>query len=207
MTPNLRRLGRFSLVGAGGVVVNNATLVVLHGGLGLPLLPATVAAVELALVTNYVLHELWTFRQGRRGSRLSLQRFAYFSLAGLAALPVNVVAVQLLVALGMHYLPANLIGIVAGFAVNFAVSSKWIWSERTDGTAGVDHSHPDLAGADGAGGACVVPHDLHVGPAGGRRQGAGARSTCYTNTLLHRHPPGTARGGGHPAHHRPRRVR
>ncbi|MFF5227587.1 GtrA family protein [Dactylosporangium sp. NPDC000521] len=203
MTPNLRRLGRFSLVGAGGVVVNNGALLVLHGVLGLALLPATVASVELALVTNYVLHELWTFRR----RRLSLQRFAYFSLAGLAALPVNVVAVQLLVALGMHYLPANLIGIVAGFAVNFAVSSKWIWSERTDGTAGVDHSHPDLAGADSAGGARVVPHDLHVGPARGGRPGAGARSTCYARTLLHRHPPGTARRGGHPAHHRPRRVR
>ena len=38
-------------------------------------------------------------------------------------------------------------------------------------------------------------------------EGAGARSTCYAGTLLHRHPPGTARGGGHPAHHRPRRVR
>jgi putative flippase GtrA len=203
VTPYLRRLSRFSLVGASGVVVNNVALLVLHGLLGLALLPATVAAVEIALVSNYILHEVWTFRR----RRLSLQRFAYYSLAGLAALPVNVIAVQLLVGLDMHYLPANLVGIAAGFAVNFAVSSKWIWSERTDGAAGVDHPHPDLAAPDGAGGTRSVPHDLYVGPARSQRQGAGARRTCYATTLLHRHPSGTARGGGHPSHHRPRRVR
>src|SRR5258705_3889978 len=193
----MHRLSRFSLVGVSGVVVNNVALLVLHGLLGLALLPATVAAVETALVSNYILHELWTFR--RRS--LSLQRFAYFSLAGLAALPVNVVVVQLLVGLGMHYLPANLVGIGAGFAVNFAVSSKWIWSERTDGADGVDLRHPDLAAADGAGGARPVSHDLHVGPARGQRQSAGARGTCYAATLLHRHPPGAPRGGSHPSHH------
>ncbi|MER7008652.1 GtrA family protein [Dactylosporangium sp. NPDC000555] len=203
MTPYLFRLSRFSLVGVSGVVVNNAALLVLHGLLGLALLPATVAAVEIALISNYVLHELWTFR--RRS--LSLQRFAYFSLAGLAAMPVNVIVVQLLVGLGLHYLPANLVGIAAGFGVNFAVSSKWIWSERTDGADRVGGPHPDLAAADGAGGSRPVSHDLYVGPAGGGRQGTRARSTCYAGTLLHRNPPGTARGGGHPSHHRPRRVR
>ncbi|WP_432975631.1 GtrA family protein [Dactylosporangium sp. CA-233914] len=190
-------------------MVNNAALLVLHGLLGLALLPATVAAVELALVSNYVLHELWTFR-GRAapgGRRLSLSRFASYSLAGLAAMPVNVVVVQLLVALGLHYLPANLIGIVAGFGVNFAVSSKWIWSERTDGADGVGRPDHGFGGADGAGGTRPVSHDLHVGPARGGRAGAGSRSTCYAGTLLHRHPPGTPRGGGHPSHHRPRRVR
>ncbi|UWP80734.1 GtrA family protein [Dactylosporangium fulvum] len=203
MTHYLNRLSRFSLVGISGVVVNNVALLVLHGLLGLALLPATVAAVEIALVSNYILHELWTFR--RRS--LSLQRFAYFSLAGLAALPVNVVVVQILVGLGMHYLPANLVGIAAGFAVNFAVSSKWIWSERTDGADRVDRRHPDLAATDGASGARLVSDDLYLGPAGGGRPRAGARSTCYAATLLHRHPPRTPRGGGHPSHHRPRRVR
>jgi putative flippase GtrA len=197
-----RRLSRFSVVGATGVVVNNLTLVVLHGVEGMALLPATVAAVEVAIVFNYVLHEVWTFQR----MRLSAQRFAYFSLVALAAMPFNVGVVQVLAWLGLYYLVANLVGIIAGFLINFAVSSRWIWSERTDGTSRAGRGRGDLAGADRPVGTRAVSHDLHVGPAGGGRLGAGTRKTCRAAAVLHRHRAGTPRGRGHPGHHQPRRL-
>src|SRR5262249_4473521 len=61
----LPRLARFGTVGAAGIVVNNAVLVLLHGLCGVALLPATVVAVEAAIVHNYALHEVWTFRRRR----------------------------------------------------------------------------------------------------------------------------------------------
>jgi putative flippase GtrA len=198
--PVLPRLGRFAVVGASGVVVNNAALLVLHGYLGVALLPATAAAVELAILHNYILHELWTFRRARPSGR----RFVYFGLAALATLALNVAVVQALTRLGMYYLFANLFGITAGFAVNFAVSSTWIWSERTNGARHPGRCQPDLAGVDPAGRAFAVPHDLHVGPARSVRARAGTRCVGWTALLLHRDRSSAARGGGHPGDHRPR---
>ena len=65
----LPRVRRFFAVGVGGIVVNNLALAGLHGWVGLALLPATLVAVELAVVHNYVLHEMWTFRRMRLSAR------------------------------------------------------------------------------------------------------------------------------------------
>jgi putative flippase GtrA len=194
------RLSRFAVVGAGGVVVNNVALLVLHGFAGVALLPATVAAVELSILHNYVLHELWTFRRARPSGR----RFACFGLLALAALVLNVTIVQVLTRLGLYYLFANLLGIGAGFAVNFAVSSTWIWSDRTDGVHRPDRRQRDFAGADPAVRAFALSHDLHVGPARGGGARAGTRCVGWAALLLHRDSSGAARGGGYPGDHRPR---
>jgi len=197
------RVRRFLTVGAGGIVVNNAVLATLHGLAGLALLPATLVAVEAAATHNYVLHEMWTFRS----MRLSVRRFAHFNLVTLGALVLNVGVVQILAWLGLFYLLANLIGIVAGFAVNLAVSSLWIWSERIDGNRPAGSRQPRLAAADGTGGALPLSHDLHLGPAGGRSAGPGTRAAGCARYFVHRHRAGPTRGGRHPGHHRPRGVR
>src|SRR5262245_8202658 len=82
--PRKARNGRFMLVGAGGVGVNNAALLLLHGVAAVPLMAASVVAVELAVVHNYVLNEVWTFRPGR----LSARRFGAFNTVALGALAV-----------------------------------------------------------------------------------------------------------------------
>jgi dolichol-phosphate mannosyltransferase len=198
----LPRLSRYSVVGAGGIVVNNAVLLVLHGLAGLALLPATLVAVETAIVHNYVLHELWTFRR----MRLSARRFAAFSAVAVGALAINVSVVQVLAWFGLFYLVANAVGIGAAFAVNIAVSSTWIWSEHTDGSRPAGRGQPGLAAADGAGGARALSHDLHVGPAGGGRVGPGTRGPSCAGAVVHRHRAGPPRGGRHPGDHRPRRT-
>jgi putative flippase GtrA len=230
----VRRAGRFSVVGAAGLVVNNGVLMVLHGVAGLALLPATVVAVESAIVHNYVWHELWTFRRqtaqglpaqelpaerlpaqvlpARRapnrppGRRLSVRRFATFNATAFGALLINVCVVAVLAWLGLFYLVANLVGIGAAFAVNLAVSSTWIWSERIDGTDPAGRHQPGVAGPDGAGRALPVPHDLHVGPARGGRARPGSRGPRCAGALLYRDRARPARGGRHPGDHRPRRT-
>jgi putative flippase GtrA len=190
------RVRRFLVVGAGGIVVNNAVLVVLHGLLGLRLLLATMVAVEAAIVHNYVLHELWTFR----GRRLSARRFVHFSLVTLAAFVINVGVVQVLAWIGLFYLLANLVGIGAGFAVNLAASSMWIWRERVDGFRPAGRGQPGFVAVDGAGGALALSHDLYVGPAAGGGARPDSRGTGRARVLLYRHRAGPARGGRHPGH-------
>jgi putative flippase GtrA len=199
----LPRVRRFFMVGAGGIVVNNIVLLMLHGLIGVALLPATVVAVEVAIVHNYVLHEMWTFKR----MCLSGRRFARFSLVTLIAFVLNVGIVQVLARLGLFYLLANLVGIGAGFAVNLAVSSMWIWRERTDGAHPAGHGQPGRTAVDGTGRTLPLPHDLHVGPAGGGHAREGAGVLGGAGSLLYRHRAGPARGRRNPGHRRTRCTR
>jgi putative flippase GtrA len=177
-------------------------LLLLHGLWRVALLPATVVAVEIAIVHNYALNEVWTFRR----RRLSVHRFAGFSLAAAVSLLINVGVVALLVGIGLFYLLANLAGIGIAFAVNFAVSSTWIWSERTNGADRAGRREPGLAVADDPGRPRPLFDDLYLGPAAGGRAGTGTRRARRPAVVLYRHRAGAARGGGYTGDHRPRRT-
>ena len=60
----------------------------------------------------------------------SLGRFAKFNTASLAGLALNVLSVWLLTRLGLYFLVADLIGIAAGFAANYAFSVRWVWARE-----------------------------------------------------------------------------
>lgn len=115
---------RFGLVGASGVVVNNALLYILHGVLGWSLIPSSVLAVEAAIVNNFVWNDIWTFSGRARTS----YRFVRFNLVSLGGLVVNTAVLAFLVAFaGIHYLIANLIAIAAAMGWNFAANARWTW--------------------------------------------------------------------------------
>jgi putative flippase GtrA len=57
-----RRLTRFMTVGALGFAVQIAAFVILTAVAGWPWLPATIVAVELAVVHNFLWHDRWTWR-------------------------------------------------------------------------------------------------------------------------------------------------
>ena len=123
---NTVRAARFAAVGVTGVGVNTASLYVLHAWEQMPLIPATVLSVELAVLSNYFLNSRWTFA----GQERSLRRLVRFNVASLGALAVNTVCVWLLVRAGIYFLVADLVGIVVGFVVNFSLSVAWVWGRR-----------------------------------------------------------------------------
>jgi putative flippase GtrA len=90
------------------------------------LVAASVLAVELAAISNYLLNDTWTFAARSR----SLRRFAKFNTASLAGLALNVLSVLVLTRLGLYFLVADLIGIAAGFAANYALSVRWVWARE-----------------------------------------------------------------------------
>jgi putative flippase GtrA len=129
LAPRLQKLSslfaRFGAVGALGVLVNNAVLVAAHGLAGLPLLIASVLAVEIAILHNFFWHERWTFG----GSRFSLLRLGKFNLTSLGGLIIATAVLYVLVTyFDIHYLLANIAGIGAATAWNFATSLIWTWS-------------------------------------------------------------------------------
>ena len=119
----LARAARFCVVGGTGTAINTAVLYLLSRGLGLPLPVSSAIAVELAILSNYMLNDRFTF--GAR--RLSLRRLAKFNLTSLAGLGVNVVIVWLLTRHGVYFIAANFVGIAVAVVVNYTFSVAWVW--------------------------------------------------------------------------------
>lgn len=116
------RVGKFLTVGASGVVVNSAVLLFVSAHL--PVLLASAIASEVAIITGYVGHELWTFRQENDG--LSLRRLRKYNGVALVGLVITAVTLQALVAATeVPLLIANLIAIAAATAWNFTLSHRW----------------------------------------------------------------------------------
>lgn len=125
----VRRLGKFLVVGASGVVVNNAALFTLYQLLRLPLVGASTAAVVLSIVNNFIWNDRWTFQGQHDTTRAqSIGRFVRFCLASCGGLLLTTLTLWLLVTnLGFHYLLANLIATGAGTASNYLVNSRWTY--------------------------------------------------------------------------------
>ena len=118
---------KFNAVGAMGVAVQLVALAVLKSVLHFNYLLATAAAVELALLHNFVWHERWTWRD--RGAAGRAGRLVRFHLAnGLLSIAVNLVLMRILVG-RMHwpYLAANVAAIAAGSVVNFFLGDMLVF--------------------------------------------------------------------------------
>jgi putative flippase GtrA len=124
----LRHWIRFNAVGIIGFAVQ---LLVLTGLLllGLHYLPATVIAVEAAILQNFLWHERWTWRDRQFGGTCRVERLWRFHLLnGVVSVLGNLALMRLLVGeLGMAALPANLLAVLVCSTVNFAAGNALVW--------------------------------------------------------------------------------
>ena len=127
MRPALvRQFAQFAVVGGLGVLTNLAIFFALVDVGRLSPFAGAVAAFAVAVSQNYVLNQLWTFRE-RGGGRLSAARYAKFVAFSLLGLAVNLAILGLLVHshdFALMVVP-QFIGILGGTLVNFA-ASRWI---------------------------------------------------------------------------------
>src|SRR5438093_366466 len=110
--PESRRVSRFITVGALGFAFQVAALAVLTTVAHWPWLPATIVAVELAVVHNFLWHERWTWRGAFASHQSSVlicesraTRFVRFNvMTGLTSIAGN--AALMAVYVGVMGLPA-----------------------------------------------------------------------------------------------------
>ncbi len=123
----LRRWFKFNAVGAIGIGVQLAALAVLRSLLHVGILWATAAAVEIAVLHNFVWHERWTWKD--RGGSHVLVRLARFNLTtGALSIVSNLLCMRLLVGqLHMQYLAANLLAIAVTSIANFLLSEMFVF--------------------------------------------------------------------------------
>lgn len=122
------RFVRYALVGGCGVLVNTGILYLLVTFAGLPHLLAAAISSEVSILTNFVLNEVWTFRDAREGSH-PLRRAVQYNVVALGGMVITLgVLFALTTWLGMHYLIANLIAIGAATLSNYALNMKFTWN-------------------------------------------------------------------------------
>lgn len=120
---------KFLLVGASGVAVNLGFYVLFSRALGLPLEVASPLAIEISIISNFLLNNSFTF--GKRTAANGLKkRFLRFHLVAGAAGAVNYSVLLLLVkTFGLWDIAANLAGIACATLVNYVLNSRWTWKE------------------------------------------------------------------------------
>jgi dolichol-phosphate mannosyltransferase len=126
------RLFRFCVVGGTGVVVDMGVLYLLSDPrmLGFGLSRSKLVAAELALISNFLLNDLWTFRGlSKPGWGPRLRRFIGFNAICLVGIILNVVILNLLFNYaGLNRYVANAIGILCVTGWNYALNRKLNWS-------------------------------------------------------------------------------
>jgi len=125
-----RRFIKFNLVGLTGVVVNEGLLVLLVS-YGAYYIYASAIAIEVSIISNFVLNDLWTFRDRRHGHVvIRLLKFNGLMLVGLA---VNLAILYLGTDyLNINYAVSNLAGIALAFLVRYWLSIKYAWIKKEE---------------------------------------------------------------------------
>jgi dolichol-phosphate mannosyltransferase len=92
-------------------------------------LVASPLAVELSILSNFTLNNVWTFRHASAGVPLAT-RLARFHLAAAGGFVINyVVLIALHESTGLALPWANLIGILAAFLWNYTFNVRWTWRQ------------------------------------------------------------------------------
>jgi putative flippase GtrA len=124
------RVGIFTLVGVIGYGVQTAVLWLLVGRLGMAVVPATLAATEVAVLHNFLWHLGWTWADRPAGARAVAGRLVRFNLSngGFSLVGGAAIMALLVDALGVHYLLANLAAVLAVSVANFLASDRFVFT-------------------------------------------------------------------------------
>ncbi|NUO83665.1 GtrA family protein [candidate division KSB1 bacterium] len=124
------RAMKFGIVGLSGVALNMLVLWLLKEQAHTPLWLASSSAIELSILNNFLWNYHWTFvdRQSPRASAWLPALFKYHLAVSAAAVSNFAVLWLLHQRFGVHYLTANVLGILFGFVLNYLFSEHWVFN-------------------------------------------------------------------------------
>jgi len=133
---------RFGLVGISGMVVNSIILWALVHGFGMAVPIASIIATEVAIGSNFLLNDRWTFAESAPARPLA-QRFLRFNGVALGGMAITATVVTLLA----HYarlelLIANVIAVGAAMIWNYVANSRWTWAVARSQSPGASRQEP-----------------------------------------------------------------
>jgi len=123
---------KFAVVGATGVVVNLGSFTLLMGA-GLSKFIASPLAIELSIISNFLLNNFWTFADRNTDSRIHI-RGLKFNIVSLLSLAVSFTTFVVLSMLDPSGIPQvhQALGIVPATAINYFLNSYWTFKDTSD---------------------------------------------------------------------------
>ena len=128
----VRRFVKFGLVGTWGFVVNMFFLWFLTEKVGVYYLFSSIVAIEIALINNYVLNDLWTwYDRGKEGKKEYFKRMLQYHITASAAMLTNISILWILTEVfHVYYLASNVFGILCGMLLNFFINDRWTFKHK-----------------------------------------------------------------------------
>jgi putative flippase GtrA len=129
--PRTVRLRRFFLVGSFAAGVQSVLLWLFHDIARIHLLVAAAVAIEITILLQYGVNNVWTFHRAQHTSRAEyIQGLIRTNLVRGSAIPLQLGCLFVLVSgLGMMYLIANLIAIFFSGIYRYLLDSRWTWHD------------------------------------------------------------------------------
>jgi len=125
------RLVAFSLIGGLGIFVHMATLIALRQGLGTGFVTAQSAGIVVAMIFNFTLNNLLTFRDRRLKGWAWVKGLFSFMIACSVGALANVGVAAYLFAGRAQWILAALAGVLVGAVWNYAVTQFYTWGQRS----------------------------------------------------------------------------
>lgn len=125
------RWWKFNIVGTMGMAVQLGALMLFARMMPRHYLVASAAAVELAVLHNFVWHLHYTWRDRRYDSTWTVQLLQFHLSNGLVSLLGNLVLMRVLVhEVRMPLLLANSVAILCCSIANFCLGNNWAFAAR-----------------------------------------------------------------------------
>ncbi len=126
------RFLKFCIVGASGVAVNMGAFWLLYSKFHIYDLVANPIAIEISIISNFLLNDFWTWRDRR--NKPFLVRLVQYNITTSAVAAVTDMLVLWLLTryLGMDTYISKAIGIVLGTILNFTINHFWTFGGKSD---------------------------------------------------------------------------
>ena len=132
MRIDFQRWGVFNLVGFGGFVVQIGVITVLTRALGWSPVVATVVALELAALQNFIGHSRWTWGDAPvAGVRSWVTRYWRYQVAKTASLGANLAITTGLIYLSLAPEAANTAAVLVCAIPNYLVADQFVFHQSS----------------------------------------------------------------------------
>jgi len=135
---DLIRVIKFGIVGGSGILVNMGFLWFFTEIGGLYYLVSSVFAIALAMISNFIWNDLWTWRDsGEPGVKAYMTRMAKFIVVSSIAAYIGNLGILWILTHFFHiyYLISNLIGIAVGTILNYSANNFWTFKSNNEHTS------------------------------------------------------------------------
>ena len=119
---------KFCIVGGSGIVINNSLLYILTEFGKLFYLISASIAIETSVVSNFILHDIWTFKEDKNIP--VFKRFISYQLISLMGIGGHLILLYILVnILKFYYIYANIMVIFPMVTWNFLMNRYITWKK------------------------------------------------------------------------------